>query len=185
MGMHYRAFLDSVVVLCLVIYLSAKRDVYERHNASDSIMLLLSLMLAMDVLCKLFICGFKPYFKRTNNLLDFMCSSLLLVSSVALIENIVNGNDQVDGFVFLSRITLVIRAAIGTRNIPYLCSSFEMQPFGRTIRRILKSLASLTVTFTCFTYGFILIGVLCFGGLINKDPDRPQYQVIILLACIF
>lgn len=60
----------------------------------------------------------------------------------------------------------------------YLVPSLHVSLFFSTIKRILQSLTSLIVSFVCITYIFAIIGVLIFGGLINKDPNREQYETL-------
>jgi hypothetical protein len=64
------------------------------------------------------------------------------------------------------------------RNLDYLFSSIQVSLFFATIKRIFKSLTSLLVSFACITYLFALTGVHLFGGLINKDPTRSQYETL-------
>lgn len=54
----------------------------------------------------------------------------------------------------------------------------QVSLFFATIKRIFKSLTSLLVSFACITYLFALTGVHIFGGLVNKDPARSQYETL-------
>jgi hypothetical protein len=75
-------------------------------------------------------------------------------------------------------IICIIRVFLFVRNLDYLFSSIQVTLFFETIRRVMSSLSSLLVTFACITYLFALVGVHLFGGLVNKDPDRSQYELL-------
>ena len=63
------------------------------------------------------------------------------------------------------------------RNIDYLFPSSNFSFAIRTTTRISKSLGALVVTFVCIMHVFALVGVSLFGGLVNRDENRSQYEV--------
>ena len=49
----------------------------------------------------------------------------------------------------------------------------QFQTIGRTFILILPKAANLLLVLVCVMYLFSAVGMACFGGLINTDPDSP------------
>ena len=81
-------------------------------------------------------------------------------------------------FYYYFSIICIAYVFLFVRNLDYIVPSLHVSLFFATIKRILQSLTSLIVSFVCITYLFAIVGVLIFGGLINKDPDRKQYETL-------
>ena len=45
-------------------------------------------------------------------------------------------------------------------------------------RRIIRRMATLSITFACISFVFAVIGVSWFGGLVTKDPDSQNFAML-------
>jgi hypothetical protein len=80
----------------------------------------------------------------------------------------------------LCSVVSIIRSLLSVRQLDFLLPHFDFASLVRIVRRIAVSVASLLVSFACITYLFALVGVMRFGGLINRDPQGDEYQVSIM-----
>lgn len=82
-------------------------------------------------------------------------------------------------FLIFIRGLLLLRTTFCIRNFdtlfPYAGFGFMFSSLSLIGRRVIEFMVPAFI----IMYGFASLGVTLFGGLINKDPDRNQYNVMI------
>ena len=76
-----------------------------------------------------------------------------------------------------SRIVIILRSGFVLRNLHYMFPSLGFSFLLSVLREAAREVRDFLVPMFAVTYAFAILGIVLFGGLINKNPDRSQYEV--------
>lgn len=85
----------------------------------------------------------------------------------------------VDGMVRVSGMQLVNLPAKVQGAVQHVMAVPVITPLGQALRLAMPLAVPLLATLFCLMMCYAALGVALFGGLINKDPSQPQFQVLL------
>ena len=132
-----------------------------------------SIMLA-EFCAKVLVRGWARYRRSFRNQLD---CSVLMVALVTVIGAATYPG--VSGFTLLLRVSLMCRFFWLPRNIRYLYDSRRMKLFAKLCWRIVGKTMTLGIVFASLLYVFATIGMIAFGGEINRNPNGSHFQALV------
>lgn len=130
----------------------------------------LALFYVCEMVAKLYALGFKDYFRLKSNTFDFVvtvCSAFTVV--IVYYPNAYNDAKFIK-LVILTRLLRLFRLLV---HLP------EYQLIGESFFAMMPAASRLLKLLFCVCYVFALIGMALYGGMINTDPDRPEYAKLV------
>jgi len=124
----------------------------------------------LEMLVKIVVLGFRRYVSNLKNCFDGAVSALSVVTLVLILLP----HSELSDPVALRRIM-----ALRTLRLLRICAQIPtLPPIVSTFVRMLPSATELLLTMLLLMYFFSVLGMQLFGGLINKDPARPEYALL-------
>jgi Ca2+-binding EF-hand superfamily protein/membrane protein implicated in regulation of membrane protease activity len=176
---YFNLVVDTVTAALILVSVLVNYDhTYQQTASSVGIDYTLIEVLCFEALVKIAVWGWSKYKASFRNKIDFLIAFGALASLIGALSYADAG--QVNGFTILMRVLLMFRLFIYPRNLRYVLDNRRIKRIGRLLRRILSKIATLGIVFLCIGYFFASLGLLFFGGLINRSPEHnPRYDDLI------
>eukprot|EP01026_Neomeris_dumetosa_P055650 TRINITY_DN5067_c0_g1_i3.p1 TRINITY_DN5067_c0_g1~~TRINITY_DN5067_c0_g1_i3.p1 ORF type:complete len:549 (+),score=25.29 TRINITY_DN5067_c0_g1_i3:223-1647(+) len=157
-------------------------------NKPDSfwnvIELIFTLIFVVEAAVKILAVGWKVYWKRDS--FEFFVAVLSVVVTIIIYIPTNNFNDTIfiryALFLRLFQMLQILSAisAPGILRLMRLLTTIRyFQLFYLTIVRMIPPVVKVTKMLFCIMFFYSCLGVSIYGGLVNRDPDRVQYQKLL------
>lgn len=169
---RFTVTMDALYVMLVSFSFYAESKIYERSALSDAMLNMIFALFLVEFSLKIFVLGPKRFWRRRQNRFDML---LCISTALSVCFGGVQSKSQVGTAIILRRIISVIRAVSFLRNLDFFFPSLGFRNFAHIGKKVLISLATLTVTCTVVVLFFAILGMWIFGGLINRDPHRDEF----------
>lgn len=176
----FEYFIDLLLVLnCVVVAVQTRDELYGVNPSADEastgyiwavVETGFAGVYALEMIAKFYALGLREYFRLKSNAFD----CIVTTSSVATVAVVFYPNAYNDPV--LIKIVLMIRLA---RLLRLLVHVPEFQVIGESFFNMWAAAVKLIKLLFCVCYTFALIGMALYGGKINTDPNRPEYDKLV------
>lgn len=173
---HFSLLIDTLILVCMCIEFASGKSVYSIVKRTSQISLgAMCIVMLIEMLLKLAVFG-KRYFAHFDRKLEYFFSvSLVLILIFTFGINVVG---LTEGTVTMRLIGLG-RLCLALRNVDLYFPALGFKNLAKIFLRVGKNLGSLTISFLVTMISFCILGMYLFGGLINRDPNRDEYENIL------
>lgn len=170
----FDAFMTCVLVLntgfliCQMLPLLAGQSIHPKDSftsfSEDFEMIFVSIYL-FEMLSKILTMSWKIYAVTDHNLFD---GCIAVVGAISLFAAR-DAKDTTLRYILIARVLRVLRLCLSIKAFHSLSKTF----FG-----ILPAASRVAIFLLCIVYVFSGMGMICFGGKINRDPNSPYAEML-------
>jgi Ca2+-binding EF-hand superfamily protein/membrane protein implicated in regulation of membrane protease activity len=178
-GRLYITAIDVVLVSLMLADLALTPDIYSLHSVKKyyGIKIAALCFLAFNTLATYVVRGHRNFMKYLRNRVDLFifASYLFVVVGFACTEN---NAPLYAGIAVYGQLVEIWRVLLFPRVFRTLLPEGSYQLLNVAVRKIIRSVYTLTVVFACTFFAMSNVGVLVFGGKVSTSPTSQNYVAL-------
>ncbi|KAL7540597.1 hypothetical protein ACHAWF_006726 [Thalassiosira exigua] len=172
-GIEVVLVLNALIIaaqdLPMLIGSDSAESSYYGESVYDGVEFLFTIFYVVEVLLKITVNGWKRYIESPQNAFDFIITACVVLAT-AYIDYYAYNDYNIIQFVVMARVFRLSRLLFAVE---------QFRLYGIVSLAIIPPATSVLLALLFIAYFFASLGLLLFGGVINRDPNNPTAQALL------